>query len=282
MMFERIGLAITFSPNTFALLCEAKHFKDLFHAELVLIHIGEESEDAKFNLNALIHKCGLGSDEYKLVWKKGDVEDSILEICSEEKIDLLIAGALHRENVLKYYIGSIARTLMREAPCSVLLLTEPMPERKSFSKICVSVDFSSLSETAAKKSCELAKLENLDELCFIREFQMPGLATTIYDSGSKEEAQEQRRKWLDEEKQKMDLFVQELNLKKVKVNTICLYGKQGWEASNWVNENQGDLFVIPSAPRKSKLIDRIFQHDLEFVYKDLPCSLLIIKTTGTD
>ncbi len=282
MVFEKIGLAITFSPNIQALLCEANHFRKLFQSELILIHVGEEEENSKKYLKEIIEKSGLTENDYKLIWENGDVEDKILEICNEEKIDLLIAGALRRENIVKYYIGSIARTLMRQAPCSVLLLTNPDCIAKVFKKICINIDFSPLSETAARKSYMLAKQQSLNELFLIREFQMPGLATTIYDSGSKEEARGKRHKWLDEEKQKMDLFVQELNLHDIKFNTVCLYGKQGWESSHWVNENGGDLFVIPSAPKKSNLIDRIFQHDIEFVFKDLPCSVLVIKKNGND
>lgn len=277
MAFKKIGLAVTFSPNSRALLFEAKRFSELFNAELVLIHIGDFTEELKNEMIKIIKETGLEDDSYKLLWRDGDVEDSILEFCSTEKIDLLIAGALIKENFLKYYIGSVARTLMREAPCSVLLLTQPSVERAPFKKICVSVDFTSLSELAAKKAYEISSLLNSKELFFIREFQLPALATTVYDSGSKEEAQSMRHVWLDEEKNKMELFVRELNLPDADVKTICLYGKQGWEASNWVNENKGDLFVIPSPARKPKLLDRIFQHDWEFVFRQLPCSLLIVK-----
>ncbi|MEW6654648.1 MAG: universal stress protein [Bacteroidota bacterium] len=282
MAFKKIGLAITFSPNSQALLFEAKHFKELFNSELVLIHIGDYSESMNSKMIKMISETGIAEDAYKLLWQEGDVEDSILELCDSEKIDLLIAGALIKENFLKYYIGSIARTLMREAPCSVLLLTQPSIVRAPFKKICVSVDFSSLSEIAARKAYEVSSLLNCKELFFIREFQLPALATTVYDSGSKEEAQKMRRIWHDEENNKMDLFVRELNLDNADVKTVCLYGKQGWEASNWVSENKGDLFVIPSPARKPKLLDRIFQHDWEFVFRQLPCSLLIVKPEKDD
>ncbi|KAF0152487.1 MAG: universal stress protein [Ignavibacteria bacterium] len=282
MAFKKIGLAITFSPNSQALLFEAKRFRELFKAELVLIHIGDYSEVLNAELTKMIDETGIANGTYKLLWQEGDVEDSILELCTTEKIDLLIAGALIKENFLKYYIGSVARTLMREAPCSVLLLTQPSVVRAPFKKICVSVDFSSLSEPSARKAYEVSSLLNCKELFFIREFQLPALATTVYDSGSKEEAQQMRRIWQDEEKNKMELFVRELNITDADVKTVCLYGKQGWEASNWVSENKGDLFVIPSPARKPKLLDRIFQHDWEFVFKQLPCSLLIVKPENAD
>lgn len=283
MAFKKIGLAVTFSPNSQALLFEAKRFSELFKAELILIHIGDYSDDLKSELTKMIRETGIEEGAYKLLWQDGDVEDSILEFCLTEKIDLLIAGALIKENFLKYYIGSIARTLMREAPCSVLLLTQPSVERAPFKKICVSVDFTSLSELAARKAYEVSSILNCKELFFIREFQLPALATTVYDSGSKEEAQKMRHVWHEEEKNKMDMFVRELNLTDADVKTVCLYGKQGWEASNWVCENKGDLFVIPSPARKPKLLDRIFQHDWEFVFRQLPCSLLIVKPeNGTE
>jgi len=278
MIFKRLALAISFSPNSKNLLLEAIRLKKLFGAKLFLIHIGEDSIENQNKMNQLISECSLSDEDYELNWRKGDVEDLIMDFCTEKQIDLLIAGALIKENVIKYYIGSVARKLMREAPCSVLLLTKGKDINKSFKKICVSVDFSQLSENAVKVAYEFAKLEESENLTLVREFQLPGLSSTIYEEENKEDLQKQKHDLLDEEKEKMKIFIKELNLNDVNVNYECLYGKQGWEASNWVAENHFDLFVISTPQRRPKLIDRIFQHDFEFVFKELPSSLLIVKT----
>ena len=63
------------------------------------------------------------------MFKAGDPVDVILSVSEEKKIDLLILGALKRENFLKYYVGSIARKITRQANCSVLLLINPSVDR---------------------------------------------------------------------------------------------------------------------------------------------------------
>jgi nucleotide-binding universal stress UspA family protein len=272
-----MALAITFSPNQKALLNESKYLMDLFDAELILIHAGDKSVEAEQKLNDLITEAGLNKVKLELVWKKGDPVKIILSVCDEKNVDLLVAGALEKENFLKYYTGSVARNLMRESKCSVLLLSNPSLERKPFQKFCVNIDFSYQSEYAAKKAYEFAKLENAKEMIFIRELQLPALASTVYDSGSIEEAESKINLWQKEEEEKINLFINELNLHDLPIKKVCLYGKQGWESGHYVKSINGDLFIIPARPKKSKLFDRIFQRDQEFIFENLPCSLLIIR-----
>ena len=53
----------------------------------------------------------------------------ILSASEEKKIDLLILGAVQRERFVKYYVGSIARKITRQANCSILLLIKPSVDR---------------------------------------------------------------------------------------------------------------------------------------------------------
>ena len=62
---------------------------------------------------------------FEIIFKPGDPVSAILSAAKENSIDLLILGALKRENFLKYYVGSIARKITRQAQCSVLLLIGP-------------------------------------------------------------------------------------------------------------------------------------------------------------
>lgn len=277
MIFDRIALAITFSPNGLPLLKSAVRLKKLFGCELYLIHVGEKSPDQEEKINDLVKQVGLSGTSYKLIWKRGEPSKSIINAVAENQIDLLIAGALEKETVIKYYLGSVARTLMRESPSSVLILTHPEPEPKEFRKFCVSVDFNELGETAVKKSYQFAKLENAEEFVLIKEFEVPGLAITVYDSGSTTDTEKSKQEWQKEEEEKLKFFAKEMNLVGLNYSTVALFGKQGWEARNFVKNNGSDLFVVPSPPKKLKFFDKLFQHDIEFILSQLPCSLLIIR-----
>lgn len=277
MIFNKIGLAITFSPNGLPLLKSAMRLQKLFDCQLCLIHVGDKNPETEFQIKSLVEKTGLSEKSFSLIWKKGEPSKSITTAAAENGIDLLIAGALEKENVIKYYLGSVARTIMRESLCSVLILTNPGAEPKEFKKFCVSVDFTSLGESAVRKSYQFAKLENADEFMMIKEFEVPGLAITVYDSGSTDDTEKSKQEWQIEEEEKLKFFAKEMNLTGLNYSTIALFGKQGWEARNFVKNNGSDLFVIQSPPKKLKFFDKLFQHDIEFILSQLPCSLLIIR-----
>lgn len=277
-MFTKIGLAITFSPTGKALLFEAKRLCDLFGAEIVFIHNGERTPETESKLTELISSAGYDNSTVSLEWVKGDIADTIIKKAEEKNIDLLLAGALEKENIIRYYSGSVARKIMREAKCSVLILTSPSDNPISFKKFCVSVDYSHQSEDAVKIAYKFAMLEQAEQLLLIKEFQAPGLAMTVHDTGSIREAELTRQKWEKEEIDKMQMLVKELNLTGINVETICLYGKEGYEANKYVEMINADILVVPAPQKKLKLFDRIFQHDLEFIFKQLPCPVLIIRT----
>ncbi len=277
MIFKKIGLAITFSPNALSLLKTAKRLQNLFDSQLCLIHVGEKNSATEKLMNELLTKAGIDGNSYEIIWHKGEPSKVIINLCSQKNVDLLIAGALEKESMLKYYIGSVARNIMREASCSILILTHPLEEQNSFKKICASVQYNQLGEYSIKKGFEFSKLEKAENFILIREFQIPGLAITISDSGSVQETEQKRFDWQNEEEQKLKVFAGELNITGKEVKTVCLFGKQGWEFGNYVREIGGDLMIVPSPPKRLKFFDRIFQHDIEFILKQLPCALLIIR-----
>lgn len=275
---ERLGLAFTFSPNAQSLLKIANRIRKIFNSQLFIIHAGERTADNELMMNQLLQKANVEENTYDMIWERGEASKIILKICEEKKIDLLIAGALEKENLLKYYLGSVARTLMREAPCSVLIMVNPQNVEQRFQKFCVNVDYTPLNELAVKKAFEFAKLEEAKEFILVREFQVPGLAITIYDGGASQETEKTRLEWQKEEEEKLKVFADELNLSGIPIKRICLYGKQGWELKQYAKESGSDLLVLSLPSKKPRLVDRIFQHDIEFILNQLPCSLLIIRS----
>ncbi len=212
MIFQKLGLAITFSPNALSLLRTAKRMQDLFGSQLCLIHVGEKNNETEDLMKQILKKAGVEKNSYELVWQKGDPSKVITNACESKKVDLLIAGALEKESILKYYIGSVARTIMREAPCSILILTHPTIEPKPFKKFCVSVHYNQLGEYAIKKAYEFAKLEHAEEFILIREFQIPGLAITISDGASTQEVEQKRIYLQKEEEQKLKVLAGGLSI----------------------------------------------------------------------
>ena len=109
-MYKRIGVAVAFSPRCEAIIGEAARLQNLYDAELILIHIGEDKTDEKTYLSELVKNSDVNPNKLKFIWEKGSPAKKILSIGKRERLDLLVAGALQKESVVKFYFGSIARS----------------------------------------------------------------------------------------------------------------------------------------------------------------------------
>ncbi|MHB1686613.1 MAG: universal stress protein [Ignavibacteriaceae bacterium] len=275
--FKKLGLALTFSPTGVALLKEAKRLQELFNSELVLIHSGKNDAASEEKLDGAIANAGIDNTSVELIWHKGNPANTIIKSAESANVDLLIAGALEKESVIKYYIGSVARKIMREFSSSVLILKSPSENPSNFKKFCVSTDYSHESEAAIKISYQFALLEKADEYTIIRDFYTPGLSSASVDSGISSNFEAIISTYQQEEEEKMNLFVKELNLKGVNVKIKCLYGREGWEEGKYVRENNADIFVVNGRVKRFNFFERFFPDELEFSFKHLPSNLLIIR-----
>ncbi len=137
LIFEKIAIAVAFSPRCEAILAEARLLQQTFGSCMIFIHVGKNSLLEEQYLKHLLHRFGLDQPDNKIIWEDGDPVDVILEVCQQEKIDLLVAGALEKESLLKYFMGGVSRQLSRKAKCSLLMLTEPNIHPHGFRQIVV-------------------------------------------------------------------------------------------------------------------------------------------------
>ncbi len=89
--------------------------------------------------------------------------DAIIQVVRESRIGLLVAGAMERSDSQgRFFLGKVSRILVREAPCSLLLLANPASEPAPFRKLAVIVDYTDASRQALKAALELAALTNAE------------------------------------------------------------------------------------------------------------------------
>jgi nucleotide-binding universal stress UspA family protein len=274
-LFKKIGLAITFSPTGKALLKEAKRLSELFGSKIVFIHVGERNKDRERKLAELIINAGFADSTFVLEWAKGDVAGAIIKKCKEMEIDLLIAGALEKEKFVRYFFGSVARKLMRETPCSLLIYLSPAKSPISLKRFCVSVDYTKRNRETIKIAHQFALLDKAKEFILVRDLYSPELVIKVRNAPSTEEAEKIRTEWEKEEHKRMNTFVGELNLKGININLVTIFSKKSFETNRYVEAMRADIFVITSPEEKPKLMDRVFLSNLEYTFKQLPCSVLI-------
>ena len=277
-IIRKIGLAVAFSPRIEALLAEVARLRKMWDAELLLIHVGDRGEELEERLRQLLVSAGLASESaVRIVWEKGKPSERILSTCGKERIDLLIAGALKKENLVQYYLGTIARKIVRKANCSVLLLTNPSKTPQPFKNVVVNAEDSPFVEEAIVTACHIGLKDKADWLHVVREIKMYGLTMTVSEQYSEEEYENVRQNLVKDEISNVEKILQRIPHEGLKINIKLVSGKSGFELAKFAQRKEADLLVVGASTRRLSLFDRVFTHDQEYLFADLPCNLLIVN-----
>ncbi|WP_291780932.1 universal stress protein [Cecembia sp.] len=274
-MFKRIALAVAFSPRMEALICEAKRLKEIFDAELFLIHVGEKVPELENNLEAILEKHGLQKDA-NLVWETGNPARKIIHFSKENQIDLLVAGALKTEGFFKYYIGSVARKIIRKASCSVLMLIEPLENPTPFDKVVINGTQHDQTPFVIQQGLNWCKADKAKQVYVVNEIKMYGMQMAAAGEGGEEEIGNTRRKLVAEEVDYVEKILKTLDKGDLRVHIKITCGKWAVELARFAEDIKADLLVVGDEG-KLGFLDRLFPHDLEDILSDLPCNVLIVK-----
>lgn len=277
IQFKKIGLAIAFSPTSQAILKEAAKWAVHFNAQLVLMHVGGHSAEEDAKMGKLIESVDLFYRKPIIVWREGRPVDEILKVCQSEKIDLLVAGALKKENILQNYIGTVARKIMRKADCSVLMIQNPTEERKPTRNIVVNAEDSPHIEQAIEAACTIGQLENAQWVHIARELKLLGLALSANEQCTENEYHDSMQGMVREELDEVEKMLARIPHPKLKVNIKVLSGKAGFELARFAERKNADLLIVGAPARRFSLFDRVFPHDLEYIFANLPCNLLVVN-----
>ena len=272
--FETIAAGVAFSPKLEAVLTEAKELADTFKARLLLIHVGPHTAEKEAALMELCANLGIDR-EAKVIWGSGEPVATLLETCKRHVVDLLILGARRRENVLRHYLGSVARGLCRRAKCSLLLLCEPRLSTTRFRSLVVDcVDHPKTPATIAT-TLYFAGAVKAGQVRFVRELDPSGQAAA---PGNGADGKGQGEQQLLAERDKLQHLAEQYDGPGRTIHTAAISGRPGFTIRKYAEENQADLLVIHSPDEPYRLMDRIFTHDLEFILEDLPSNILIVHS----
>ncbi|MCC6837904.1 MAG: universal stress protein [Bacteroidia bacterium] len=276
--FETIAVAISFSDRCQNILVEAKRMSDVCKAALVLMHIGEKTQEKEKELDRMITEVGIDENKCRVIFMEGEPVDTILKLCKLNIVDLLILGALRKENIFKFYLGSIARSISRKAKCSVLLLTNPSAQPHKFKKIIVNGAENPKTIHTINTALYLAKSLNVKELTIVNEVDVPGLAMAIADDSTAPEAKEIKKNLTIEVEEVLQTVIDKCDAGDIEVKEKIIRGRPGYAISKFSRDRKADLLVVNSPDTQLNVFDRIFTHDIEFILADLPTNLLIVHS----
>lgn len=277
--FRKIATALAFSPRAEALLHETRRLVDRFEAELLLIHVGEKSEDHERNMEGLLERTGVDRNRCRVLWREGKPSKAILQASEEEEVDLLILGALRKEKLYAYYLGSVARRISRKATCSVLLLTEPSEEGQYFDKLVVNGLDHPKTRVTVHTAFYFAHCMESRELRIVEEVPPSRIQVAIEDDKSRKEAVRVRESLQKREHQRVEGLIEEAERKDdLEVHQQCIFGKPGYTIGHYAEAEKADLLVLNSPDKRLGLLDRFFPHDIEHILSDMPTNVLIVHS----
>jgi nucleotide-binding universal stress UspA family protein len=275
-MYNKIALAIAFSPRMEALICEAKRMKDVLGSSLILIHVGKETEEKKEELLKILQRYQVDLQKTTIFWREGKPVKKIIQICNQEEVDLLIAGAIKQENVFTYYIGSIARKIIRKAKCSVLMLVEPSLEPRGFDKVVINGTQQTQTPIVIKRGIELCKKEHSSQVFIVNEIKMYLLRMATASEESEAKASMIKKQLVQDEINYVENILQDIDKGELKIHVKVTGGRWAVELAKFSEKIKADLLIV-GGQENLNFLDRLFPHDLEDILSNLPCNVLIIN-----
>lgn len=270
--YKKIAVASTFSPRFEQVLSEAKRIRDRFGSSLSLIYVGEQTDETSQKFAAIFNRLQLPNDS-PVHYGQGDPADGILRAIVDNNVDLIVAGALEKESALHPFLGNVARRLLREATCSVVLFTHPEARPKPLRNIVFVVNYSDHAQRAFKETIKLAEAESTECLYAIRVYTTfdEVRASTFVANGDGAP----RPRTFEEEEAALDNFVLSAGDTKVPIDARCIRGNTGFAASDFVKSVEADLLVVPV--HKDENAKERFPNHLAWIADVIPCNLWLVR-----
>ena len=270
--YRTVAVASTFSPRFVQVIAEAKRIRDRLASQLHLIYVGKRDEETTRKFNSALLQLELPPDS-TIHYQEGDPAAAILEAARANGIDLIVAGALEKEAVLRQFLGNVARRLVREASCSVMLFTRPEQDPKPLCRIVLMAEYSDHGRAALHKALRLAALENCEKLFVIRVYTTFDAARAKAQKKSAKSG-DQPARTLEEEEVELERFIDSAGPTDVPIEARCIRGNTGYAVLDFVQSVEAALLVVPVDPGSSE--GGLPAH-VAWVTDVIPCNLWVIR-----
>ena len=268
--YNKIAVASTFSPRFHHVLAEANRISSQFGSSLSLIYVGDRDAETEKRFAEMLSQLGLPPDS-PIHYAKGDPATAILQTVREQKIDMIVAGALEKEVILHPFLGNVARRLVREAGSSVMLFTAPNTKPKRLNRMVFVADYSDRSRAALEKTIALAAAEKSERLFVIR------IITTfdeIRAAGGDAARERDPLKATAEEEAALEQMVLSMGQTDVPIEVRCIRGNTGFAGSDFVGSVSADLLVVPVPVIRPK---GQLPPNIAWITDVIPCNLWVIR-----
>jgi nucleotide-binding universal stress UspA family protein len=265
---RRVAAAITISPRMFAVLAAAQHFAERLNTPLLVIHAGAPDPQKEAAFRDAMSQLEMPR-EARIVWNEGEPSRVIVTAAEKESVDLLIAGALEgKELASRSFLGAVARSVAKQARCSVLLLTHPQIGPNPFRRIVVITDFSDCATAALKNALWLAEADSAEIV------QVISIHTAFMQARAESSTHHEKpARTREEEEQLLRDFVAKAPACSVPVESRIVDATTGFAAYDFTQAIGANLLVVP-APEH---IEGTVPSMMDWALQVIPCSLWIVR-----
>lgn len=253
MNYRRAGVASTFSPTFAAVLAEARNFAAHCRAELEIIHAADYDPDKEGKFRAVIPGA-------EIRWTEGETPaQAILGAAASFNYELLIAGALQSENDERLFTSSVARTLLRDSRCDLLLVPRPLKEPAPPRRLVFAFDPGEDCAAFLQRVVDVLRPEHIT----IAVTETPFAAAIAASRGEKLQDVDA---WLEESTTGFAESPVEIEHRVVRSNT-------GYNLCDVVQGLNADLLVVKArSDRQNGLLPR----HMDWLYQVIPTRLLVV------
>ena len=278
--FKKILVGFAFSPNLKANIYEALRMAKYFGGELVFVHVGHKTAEKESRFKDIVASSPVQSEKIAIHWKVGNAVSALLKASEQFKVNLILLGALKRENVVKFYLGSIARKITRQAKCSVLLLIKPSVERHPCQHIVVNGFDSPQTKDTIGAAFVVAKALGAKKISLVEEISRSKVAIAVDDDRSLRRATLRKERLRRQEQTRVKDVVRNLPdtlTNNVNWTTQSIFGRRGYSIGHYAKVVRADLLIM-NAQEKLSFIDRLITRDIEHILAELPTDVLIVNS----
>ena len=282
--FRKILVGFAFSPNLRANVYESMRMAHYFGGKLIFVHVGSKTPEKESLFKEIVASSPVQSEKITIEWRVGNPVNTLLKASEEFNVDLILLGALKRENVVKFYLGSIARKITRKAKCSVLLLINPSVERQPCQHIVVNGFDSPQTRDTIEAAFMVAKALGSKKISLVEEISRSKVAVAVDDDRSLRRATLKKEKLRRQEQTRVKDVIKKLPAKltsDINWTTQSIFGRRGYSIGHYAKVVRADLLVM-NAQENLSFIDRLITRDMEHILAELPTDVLIINSKGDE
>jgi nucleotide-binding universal stress UspA family protein len=276
-IFKKAVVGVAFSPRLNAVLNEAHRLLKILGTWPIIVHVGEDTSSNRIKLEEAIERSNFKNHPPIFLIRSGSASDVLVSVAKEYHADLIVAGALKKEGLFKYYFGSVARNLARNAPCSVMLFTDPHVKPEPMEKLHLAAEYDPEAELAVNVASSVASSAGTKELYITHTFQIPAWEEKKQVPRETDEI----KKIYQKEDEKLQKFLKKFDFYGFSVHTRCLYERNRATTLNFTRQVHASLLIIAAPINRLGLWDRLFPQNLELALQNLPCSLLLTRKSST-